>query len=42
MSGVAWSESFGAGPGTAMDVYDRVMGPRMFGPWAELLLDDRP
>jgi ubiquinone/menaquinone biosynthesis C-methylase UbiE len=40
MSEATWSESFGAGAQSAMHVYERVMGPRMFTPWAELLLDE--
>jgi hypothetical protein len=39
MSGATCSESFGAGAQSAMGVYDRVLGPRMFAPWAELLLE---
>jgi SAM-dependent methyltransferase len=40
MSGAAWSKSFGAGAQPAMHVYEAVMVPRMFTPWAELLLDE--
>lgn len=40
MSGATWSESFGAGTQSSMYVYESVMVPRMFTPWAELLLDE--
>jgi SAM-dependent methyltransferase len=40
MSGATWSESFGAGAQSSMHVYESVMVPRMFTPWAELLLDE--
>jgi SAM-dependent methyltransferase len=33
-----WSASFASASGAAMRVYDDVMVPRMFQPWAELLL----
>lgn len=40
MSAATWSESFGAGAQSSMHVYESVMVPRMFTPWAELLLDE--
>jgi len=40
MSGARWSESFGAAARSSMQVYETVMVPRMFTPWAELLLDE--
>jgi ubiquinone/menaquinone biosynthesis C-methylase UbiE len=40
MSGARWSESFGAAAQSSMHVYESVMVPRMFTPWAELLLDE--
>src|ERR1700689_1332357 len=40
MSGARWSESFGAVAQSSMHVYESVMVPRMFTPWAELLLDE--
>jgi SAM-dependent methyltransferase len=40
MSTARWSESFGAAALSSMDVYESVMVPRMFTPWAELLLDE--
>jgi ubiquinone/menaquinone biosynthesis C-methylase UbiE len=40
MSGARWSESFGAAAQSSMQVYEAVMVPRMFTPWAELLLGE--
>ncbi|MGD0454937.1 MAG: class I SAM-dependent methyltransferase [Solirubrobacteraceae bacterium] len=40
MSGAMWSTSFGAAAQSSMDVYESVMVPRMFAPWAALLLDE--
>jgi ubiquinone/menaquinone biosynthesis C-methylase UbiE len=40
MSEATWSESFGAGAQPSMHVYESVLGPRLFAPWAELLLDE--
>jgi ubiquinone/menaquinone biosynthesis C-methylase UbiE len=40
MSGATWSASFGAAAQSSMSVYERVMVPRLFAPWAELLLDE--
>jgi SAM-dependent methyltransferase len=40
MSGARWSESFGAGAQSSMEVYETVMVPRLFAPWGELLLDE--
>jgi ubiquinone/menaquinone biosynthesis C-methylase UbiE len=40
MTGVHWSESFGAAARSSMDVYDSVMVPRIFVPWGDLLLDE--
>jgi SAM-dependent methyltransferase len=34
-----WSASFAMAPTSAMTFYDEIMVPRMFDPWAELLLD---
>ena len=38
-TGPAWSASFGAAALSAMEVYDEVMVPRLFGPWGEYLVD---
>lgn len=38
-TGASWSASFGGAGVSAMRVYDEVMVPRIFEPWAELLLD---
>lgn len=35
-----WGASFAAAPVSAMSVYDEIMVPRMFEPWATLLLDE--
>jgi ubiquinone/menaquinone biosynthesis C-methylase UbiE len=40
MSTTRWSESFGEAARSSMHVYEDVMVPRMFTPWAELLLDE--
>ena len=40
MSGERWSESFGAGARSSMDVYESVLVPRMFVPWGHRLLDE--
>jgi ubiquinone/menaquinone biosynthesis C-methylase UbiE len=40
MSATGWSESFGTAAQSSMHVYEDVMVPRMFTPWAELLLDE--
>ena len=40
MSATRWSESFGAAAQSSMHVYEEVMVPRMFTPWAQLLLDE--
>jgi ubiquinone/menaquinone biosynthesis C-methylase UbiE len=40
MSATRWSESFGVAAQSAMHVYEDVMVPRMFTPWAALLLDE--
>jgi ubiquinone/menaquinone biosynthesis C-methylase UbiE len=34
-----WSASFASASTNAMGIYDEIMVPRMFEPWAELLLD---
>ncbi|HUE27849.1 MAG TPA: class I SAM-dependent methyltransferase [Solirubrobacteraceae bacterium] len=38
-SGANWSAAFGEAAVSAMQVYDEVMVPRLFAPWAELLVD---
>lgn len=38
-AGASWSKSFGAATDSAMRVYDEVMVPRMFEPWAQVLTD---
>lgn len=35
-----WSASFAAAPTSALRFYDEIMVPRMFDPWADLLLDE--
>jgi SAM-dependent methyltransferase len=35
----SWSAAFAAASTDAMSVYDGIMVPRMFGPWADVLLD---
>lgn len=40
MSQEGWGESFGAAGESSMDVYERVMGPRVFVPLGERLLDE--
>jgi SAM-dependent methyltransferase len=40
MSTARWSESYGAAAQSSMHVYETVMVPRMFTPWAQLLLDE--
>jgi ubiquinone/menaquinone biosynthesis C-methylase UbiE len=40
MSTSSWSESFGTAANSSMQVYEDVMVPRLFTPWAELLLDE--
>jgi ubiquinone/menaquinone biosynthesis C-methylase UbiE len=40
MGASSWSESFGAAIESSMQVYEDVMVPRLFTPWAELLLDE--
>jgi ubiquinone/menaquinone biosynthesis C-methylase UbiE len=40
MSAARWSESFGTAAQSSLHVYEDVMVPRMFTPWAELLLDE--
>lgn len=39
LTGAEWSRSFAAASTAAMTVYDRVMVPRLFQPWATLLLE---
>jgi SAM-dependent methyltransferase len=39
-SGPEWSRSFASAGVDAMEIYDRVLVPRMFEPWARLLLDE--
>ena len=34
-----WSASFASAPTSALCFYDEIMVPRMFDPWADLLLD---
>ncbi|HEY5438645.1 MAG TPA: class I SAM-dependent methyltransferase [Acidimicrobiales bacterium] len=34
-----WGDAFASAPTSAMRFYDEIMVPRMFDPWAELLLD---
>src|SRR5450755_3095606 len=34
-----WGASFASASTSAMSFYDEIMVPRMFDPWAELLLD---
>jgi SAM-dependent methyltransferase len=34
-----WGSAFAAAPSDAMAVYDDVLVPRLFAPWADLLLD---
>jgi SAM-dependent methyltransferase len=34
-----WSASFASAPVSSMKIYDEIMVPRLFDPWAELLLD---
>jgi SAM-dependent methyltransferase len=34
-----WSASFASAPTSALSFYDEIMVPRLFDPWAELLLD---
>lgn len=38
-TGASWSTSFGGLAAAATEVYDRVMVPRLFEPWAQLLTD---
>lgn len=38
-SNQGWSEAFASAPTSAMNFYDEIMVPRMFEPFAELLLD---
>lgn len=38
--GTAWSQAFAVAPTAAMQVYEDVLVPRLFNPWAELLLDE--
>ncbi len=38
-SGETWGAAFGAASTSAMQVYDDVLVPRMFEPWASLLVD---
>lgn len=40
MSGEKWIASFASASVDAMTVYDEILVPRMFAPWAELLLDE--
>jgi SAM-dependent methyltransferase len=40
MSASSWSESFGVAAGSSMQVYEDLLVPRLFIPWAELLLDE--
>jgi ubiquinone/menaquinone biosynthesis C-methylase UbiE len=35
-----WGASFASAPTSALKFYDEIMVPRMFDPWAELLLDE--
>lgn len=35
-----WGASFASAPTSALRFYDEIMVPRMFDPWAELLLDE--
>ncbi|MBV9278594.1 MAG: class I SAM-dependent methyltransferase, partial [Chloroflexi bacterium] len=39
MSGETWGTAYAAATADAMTVYDEIMVPRIFGPWADLLLD---
>ncbi len=39
-SGPEWGASFASASTDAMGFYDEIMVPRLFEPWAELLLDD--
>ena len=39
MSSSEWGASFGAASVSAMEVYEEVLVPRLFAPWAQLLLD---
>lgn len=39
MAEQSWSDAFGDGERTAMEIYDRVMVPRMFEPWAHVIVD---
>jgi SAM-dependent methyltransferase len=34
-----WGASFASAPVSSMRIYDKIMVPRLFDPWAELLLD---
>lgn len=38
-TGASWSASFGGATASAMRVYDDVLVPRLFEPWARLLID---
>lgn len=38
-AGQTWSRSFASAGGEAMEIYDRIMVPRLFEPWGNLLLD---
>lgn len=38
-TGVTWGGSFGEASFSSMQVYDEVMVPRLFEPWARLLVD---
>lgn len=40
MSGAEWSARFASAPRASMSVYEDVMVPRMFTPWAQVLLDE--
>jgi len=39
MTSFAWASSFEAGDVSAMQAYEDVLVPRLFTPWARLLLD---
>ena len=39
-SGVEWGASFASASTSAMNYYDEIMVPRLFEPWAELLLNE--
>ncbi len=38
-TGATWSASFGGAPVPAMQVYDEIMVPRIFEPWASLMVE---